>query len=120
MQPQVISGARAIVTINQIPVAAAFVLNYSLGTSHVPLYTVDSPLPVELAPDRVTAQISLQVYRTPGNDPVLLGIAPPGDGSLKFTENKYISLEIRDKDTDQTVLYLPKCVLISRSGSGNA
>jgi hypothetical protein len=124
MQPLVLSGQRTILKANGTVVGAGFVIDYRLGTEQFPIYTVDSPLPAELAPDKISVSMSIRVYRTPDNDPVAAGIAPPGDLSgsgtgvnPRYTEARYIAIEIRDKVTDQTVLYLPRAAVVSRSAS---
>jgi hypothetical protein len=119
MVPQVVSGARTLITFNGRAVGAGFAISYQLGSEATEIRTVDSTIPAELAPSRISARLSIQVFRTPDNDPVLLGIAPTGDG-VGYHKQKYISVEMRDKDTDQTVLYLPKCLIVSRSGSVSA
>lgn len=122
MMPQVLSGARSILSVNGSPFAAGYVLNYDLRTEQYPLYTVDSPLPAELCPDKIMVSLSMRIFRTVDNDPVRLGIAPPADlagGTLVdkgFTEFNYLTIELRDKLTDQMILYIPKASINSRSG----
>lgn len=57
-----------------------------------------------------------------------MGLPLGGDsvdgGALKaqenFTSSKYINVEIRDKVTDKTILFLPKASLFRRTGQGEA
>lgn len=126
MQPQVLSGWRAILKINNEPFAAAFVMDYSIDTGVTAIQGVDNVYTDELAPERVDVMMNLKVYRTPENDPVALGISPGGDsiGDIEpqaaLTSSPYISIEIRDKITDKTVLFLPKAWVTRRSGSVEA
>ena len=120
MQPMLLAGARAVVSGNGAEWGAGFVLNYNLDTARNEIDVVDNELPVELAPGRVRVDVSIQIYRLPDNDPVTEGFAPPGDGSSDYTEFKYLTLEFRDKVTDQTILYVPKASIVNRSGGGSA
>jgi hypothetical protein len=94
---------------------------------------IDNVFPDELAPERIAITMNLKVYRTPGNDPVADGIAPSGDRNLVtststggspeqegFLSSPYITVEIRDRVTDKTILFLPRAFLIRRSGSVEA
>lgn len=126
--PLVHAGWRAIIKFNNDIFAAGFVLDYTIDTSHTLIQGIDNILPDELAPETIRVQMNMRVYRTPDNDPVVLGIAPGGDsvegGSIQaqknFTSSKYINVEIRDKVTDKTILFLPKASLFRRSGQGEA
>jgi hypothetical protein len=86
--------------------------------------------------------MSIQVYRTPNNDPDQLNIAPAGGNQTQtsnsgggsnsstavnfnpgvqyFTQSPYISIEIRDRVSGKTILFLPRARLVGRSGSGQA
>lgn len=124
MLPQVYSGARATISINKDMVAAAFVADYSIETRATEVETIDMVFPAELAPERVRISMNLKVYRTPYNDPVRDNIAPGlneiGQKSqYGFAESPYISIEIKD-DLDQTILYLPRCWVVRRTGSASA
>lgn len=125
MMTQVYSGAKATILINKTIVAAAFVADYSVETRATEIEALDYVFPFEIAPERVKVNLTLRVYRTPDNDPVIDKYAPgrpvaPGiDGHYAFTQSRYISVEIKD-NYDQTILYLPSCWLVRRSGSMNA
>jgi hypothetical protein len=98
-------------------------MDYSIETSETTIQGIDNILPDELAPQNVTVNMTLRVYRTPDNDPVATKIAPPGDGANPqddFSKAPYIAIEVRDRVTDKTVLYLPKAWLTRRSGSVDA
>lgn len=124
MIPQIYSGAKATIKINDQVVAAAFVADYSIDTKASELETLDSVFPMELSPERIRISLNMRVYRTSDNDPILDDIAPgsPDVGQAaqySFTQAKYLTIEIKD-NYDKTILYLPKCWLIRRSGSMNA
>lgn len=125
MQPLTITGARTIIKFNNELFAAGFVLDYSVETSASVIQSIDSVLPQEIAPEHIFVSMSLKVYRTPENDPVTLGIAPGGDMSgpdyqRAFASSQYITVEIRDRVTDKTVLFLPKAFVTKRSGSSES
>ena len=130
MQPQVYAGWRVILKINDQLVAAGFVMDYSIDTVEATIQGIDSVFPDEFAPQSIMVNMNLRVYRTPNNDPVALGIAPGGDssgadrkglgGQKDFTESPYITIEVRDRITDKTIIYLPKAWLTKRSGSAEA
>lgn len=126
--PAVYAGWRAIVKYNNDTFAAGYVLDYQIETAQDEINALDNIFPDEFAPSRISVMMNMRVFRTPDNDPVALGIAPGGDavdgGSEKaqvaFTSSKYITVEIRDRVTDKTIIYLPKAVLVRRSGQGEA
>jgi hypothetical protein len=132
MQPAVIAGWRALVKINNQTVGAGFVLDYTIETLVTEVNCIDNVYTDELAPERIKVSLVMQVYRTPDNDPVSLDFSPGGeigtgtkgkDGSTSgegpqgnFTTAPYITVEVRDKITDKTILYVPKAMLTRRSG----
>jgi hypothetical protein len=123
MQPQIYAGWRVLVRFNDAIVAAGSVVDYTIDTLAQDINTIDLVVPFEMAPQRVQVDLTLRVFRTPDNDPVSLGIAPQGNaGNLQdyFTRSKYITVEVRDKVTDRTVIQLPKAWVMRRSGGGEA
>lgn len=123
MQPQVLAGYRTILKVNGSVVGAGFVLDYTVETSEVTISGLDSVTPSELAPDKIQVMMNIRVYRTPENDPVSGLVAPLGDGPNQldaFTKSPYITVEIRDRVTDKTVIFLPRAFLYRRSGTVDA
>lgn len=123
MLPQVYAGWRVLVRFNDAIVAAGSVVDYTIDTMAQDINTIDLVVPYEMAPQRVRVDLTLRVFRTPDNDPVVLGIAPQGNaGNLQdfFTRSKYITVEVRDKVTDKVVIKLPKAWVVRRSGGGEA
>lgn len=125
MQSQVYSGARVAVKINGRDVAAAFVLSYHISTQAIEVETVDNVFPAEIMPTRIRASLSLRVYRTPDNDPVLDQIVA-GLPSIhqknhqdSFTQGRYIQIDIRDSN-DKTIMYFPKAWVTDRQGGVSA
>lgn len=67
--------------------------------------------------------MSMQIYRTPDNDPVADKIAPLGDTTdiqHQFAKTPYITIEVRDRITDKTIVFLPQAWITRRSGSVQA
>lgn len=123
MQPQVLAGYRTILKVNNNIVGAGFVLDYSIDTSEVTISGLDNIVPSELAPDKIQVMMNIRVYRTAENDPVTGLIAPLGDNAHQldaFTKSPYISVEIRDKVSDKTIIFLPRAFLFRRSGTVDA
>ena len=126
MTPQLLSGARLIVSINVNVYGAGYVLDWHLGTDFLELPTIDIPIPAELVPNQISVSMNIRIYRTPNNDPVGQGISLPGDLSgntfvnPSFTQFQYLTIQARDKVTDQPILYIPRAVVTARSGSVEA
>jgi hypothetical protein len=123
MQPLVLAGYRTILKINNSVVGAGFVVDYNIETSEVTISGIDNVVPSELAPDKITVTMNIRVYRTANNDPVAGLIAPLGDNANQldaFTKSPYISVEIRDKVTDKTIIFLPRAWVFRRSGTVDA
>lgn len=123
MLPQILAGYRTVLKINNNVVGAGFVIDYTIETSEVDIQGLDNVVPTELAPDRISVTMNIRVYRTPDNDPVNNLIAPLGDSANAldaFTKSPYISVEIRDKQTDKTILFLPRAWLFRRQGGVDA
>lgn len=120
MQPQVISGARTILKINDEAFAAGFVLDYTIETEAQTIQGIDNVFPDEIAPQMIGVSMNIRVYRTPTNDPVSLGIAPNSEKvsvQEDFLKSPYIQVEVRDKLTEKTIFYLQRGFLVRRSGS---
>jgi hypothetical protein len=123
VQPLVLSGARTLVSINGQPFAAGYVLDYAIDYLADELLGVDSVLPEELAPGGIRVSANLRVFRTPENDPTALNIAPKADQmspQAEYSKSGYITIEIRDRVTDKTVLFLPRARVLRRTGSVQA
>lgn len=123
MQPAVIAGYRVLLKLNNTTYGAGFVMDYDISTSASSIDGIDNTLPLELAPERIIVSMTVRIYRTPSNDPVQDRFAPLGAGSnphADFVKSPYISVEIRDKVTDTTVIFLPQAWVVRRSGSVEA
>jgi hypothetical protein len=120
MRPQVISGARTILKINDEIFAAGFVLDYTIETDAQVIQGIDSVFPEEIAPQVIGVSMNIRVYRNIDNDPVSLEIAPKSEkmsAQKDFLKSPYIQVEIRDKITEKTIFYIQRGFLVRRSGS---
>jgi hypothetical protein len=122
MQPQVLSGARTIIKINDEVFAAGFVLDYTIETDAQVIQGIDSVFPEEIAPQIIGVMMNLRVYRTPDNDPVSLGVAPKSEKfglstQESYLKSPYIQIELRDKITEKTIFYIQRGWIVRRSGS---
>lgn len=126
MFPQVISGARCVLSINGTPYGAGSVLSYSLGTEQMELHTIDDPLPAELVPDKIRVALNVRIFRTPTNDPAKQAVSPATDPvgvygvDQSYTQSNYLTVELRDKVTDTVLLYIPKAMVTRRTGDISA
>ena len=123
MLPQLLSGQRVAIRLQSDIIAYGMVVDFNIDTQVTEVRGIDSVLPIELYPSSVRVTLSLRVYRTPDNDPGTLGILPSkmtdeGDQAAEaFAARKYLSVEVRDQQTDKIVMYFPRVMLSSRSGS---
>lgn len=129
MTPQLLSGARIVININNRPYAFGNVMSYDIDSSVSEVRGIDSILPYEINPDQLRVMLTLQIFRTTDNDPSLkennMATSPVSGSSFdedqkRFLTQSYITAEIRDKQSDKTVLFFPRCMISSRRGSVNA
>ncbi len=125
MQPKVLSGQRVAISFNGQPYAFGSVVDYSIDTQVTDFSGIDSILPTELSPDRLRVTMSLKIFRTIDNDPsaegVLFqkGLRTELDQQM-FALKAYIAVEVRDRQTDQTIMFIPRALVSSRSASVDA
>ena len=119
--PALLSGARTIITVNNVVVAVGHVMDYHVSTRHAPLDVVDQVIPAELMPDKVMSSITIRTFRKPDEDSVTLGFATAAVDSPNsqdaFSSSRYVTIECRDTQTDRTILYFPRAVCEGRSGA---
>lgn len=125
MQPKVLSGQRVQVSVNGQSYAFGTVIDYSIDTQVSEFSGIDSVMPTELSPDRLKVGMSLRIFRTIDNDPSAEGILfqkglSREDQQQNFALKGYITIEIRDRQTDQTIMFIPRALVSSRSASVDA
>lgn len=105
------SGARCILKINGQIVGFAFGISWKITTNHVEINTIDDYMPYELAPQRITVEGTISALHIPGTS---AGTELWQGNTLTFLFNKYISIEVRDSQTDQLLFATAKAVITSR------
>jgi hypothetical protein len=98
--------------INSQLVGFAFGISWRINTSHVEVNTIDDYLPHELAPQRVTVEGTLSYLHIPGQSATTQFHQAD---VLGFLFHKYITIEVRDSQTDQVLFMTSKAVVTSRS-----
>lgn len=111
------SGARATLRVNGEIASFAFKVSWQINTLQDEIRTIDDYLPHEYAPKLVSIEGEIGSFHLPGQGPLSAGWT--GD-VLSFLFKRYITLEVRDRTTDTLLLYVPKCVIVSRQEEINA
>lgn len=125
MRPKVLTGQRVAISINGDAYAFGSVLDYAIDTQVTEFSGIDSVMPTELAPDRLRVTMSLRIFRTIDNDPSADGVLfqkglSSEDQQSGFAMKEYLTIEVRDRQTDQTIMFIPRALVSSRSASIDA
>ena len=106
------SGARAILRINGQIVGFAFGIQWSIQTSQRELYTIDDWLPAELIPGPVSVTGSISALHIPGES----ATKREYQGSiLSHPMHKYITIEVRDSQTDALLFFTNKAAITNKT-----
>ena len=118
MTPQVLTGARAIVSISGTALAWCSAVSYTIETAHEEVMTIDRSVAAELSPTRIRVSGSLKVLRVARQTSAsLIGVQPTMNSLL--TE-PYLSLQILDRKNDDTILFIPRVKFNRRAGQIDA
>jgi hypothetical protein len=109
-----ITGARTIIRINGKLAAFAFSVAWTINTQQDELWTVDDWTPAEFAPKRISVEGTISGFHIPGKSPTALLISP---NLLSFLFHKYITIEVRDRTTDNLLFKTDKAVVTVKSES---
>lgn len=112
-RPKVTTGARAIIKINEQVLVYALSVQWDIMTDHKVINTVDNPLPEEIVPTGIDVRVVCGLLRVPKESASVMAIQPTILNSL---QQAYVSIEIRDRGTNDTILYVPKALMQRRSG----
>ena len=105
----IITGARTFIYINGKRFGRCTSLSISSATPNKPIETVDSPIPVELAPTRQRTQVQLGLLRTEGDGGIEgRGMAPRGE---QLPRGQYFSLAVTDRVTDTEIFRSDYCMV---------
>ena len=113
-EPKVLSGARAILRINNQITVYALSVNYQVVTEVQTINAIDQTLPTELAPTNIQVACTVSVFRIPRQSAAFLGLQA---NILNLMHQGYCSIEIQDRGTNETILYIPKAMLTKRASS---
>jgi len=108
------SGARAIIKVNDKLFGFAFAVNFNINTDAPEIWTIDDWTPYELAPSRITVNGTLSMFHIPGKGPTKQLVQP---NVLSFLMHKYITLEISDQTTGQVIFKTNRAFITSKSQS---
>ena len=114
--PKVFTGARAIISMNNRVIAYATSCSYMYDTEYKPQKEVDNSLPAELTPGAINVQVTCNVTRVPLQSATGMALQPTIANNLS---QPYMSIELKDRATDQTILFVPKAQLVRRAGGVN-
>lgn len=127
-----LSGARCVIKINGKIVGFAFEVSWNIQTIVNEIRAIDNYLPEELAPSIVSVTGSIGCFRIPGASPTapnkmsggMLGVLGIGQFAGKdypmqstvanFMGQPYITIEVRDSQSDNIIFYTSKAMITSR------
>jgi hypothetical protein len=108
------TGARTVIKVNGQLVGFAFQVSWNIATEQTEIYTIDDPLPHEIAPKRISVSGTLGGLIIPGRSPTAELLQ---SDMLSFLVNKYITIEVRDSVTDEIIFKTNQAVVTSSQGS---
>ena len=111
------SGARTTLKINSKIVGFAMGVSWNIETVVTEIRTIDDYLPIELAPRYVAVSGTFSGLMIPGMGPSNELIQ---SDVLNFLAQRYITIEVRDSQTDNLLFFTNKAMVTSRSESLNS
>lgn len=113
-QAKYMTGARTIIKVNDRLLGFAFQVSWNINTEQTEIYTIDDPLPHEIAPKRISVSGTLGAFIIPGRSATAEVIQ---SNMLSFLVNKYITIEVRDSVTDEIIFKTNNAVVTNNQGS---
>jgi len=111
------SGSRTVLRVNGNLIGFAFQVSWNVQTEVTEIYTIDDPLPYEMAPKRISVSGTLGLFQIPGRSPQAELIQAD---MMSFLANKYITIEVRDSATDQLLFLTNKAMITGQSSDLSA
>ena len=105
------SGARCTIKINDRLAGFAFGVSWSIETDVTPIRTIDNYLPHELAPRQIRVTGTLSGFRVPGESMDSKSIQ---SNIVNFLISKYISIEVRDSQSDNRIFQTQQAIVTGR------
>lgn len=106
------SGARVILRVNNQLVGFAFAISWRINTIQDEIFTIDDYEPYELAPNRITVEGSIGAFHIPGKG---ASAELMQSNVLSFMTHRYISIEVRDAQTNDLLFHTSKAAIVSRA-----
>jgi hypothetical protein len=116
-QAKYVTGARTILRINGSPVAFAFQISWNVRTDATEIYTIDDPLPWEIAPKQIEVTGTLGLLQIPGQSPNAMNYQADIGA---FLMNRYISIEVKDATTDAILFKAGSAMIVGQQGEINS
>lgn len=112
-RPKVFSGARAIIKINGRIVAYAMSVRWDVRHENKELRVIDSLLPQEIMMTGLSVSLVCTSLRVPNKSATQLQFEPT---VMNLLQQGYATIELKDRATDATIIYVPRASLVRRSG----
>jgi hypothetical protein len=106
------TGARAIIKVNGKLFGFAFGVNFNINTATEEVWTIDDWTPYELAPQRISINGTLGMFFIPGKSPSHELVQ---SNVMSYLFHKYITIDITDQMTGQTIFHTEKAWITGRS-----
>jgi hypothetical protein len=106
-----VNGARAILSIHNQPFGYAFAVSYNIQMASEENWTIDDWTPYEIAPTKISVSGTIGSFHLAGKSPGKTHIHP---NVLSFMMHKYISIDIRDRGTNQTIFKTNKAMITGK------
>lgn len=108
------TGARAIIKVNDKLFGFAFGVNFNIQTETNEVWTIDDWTPYELAPNRIMVSGTMGLFHIPGKGPTRELVQA---NVLSFLFHRYVTIEITDQMTGQTIFKTNRAVITNKSQS---
>ena len=112
--PRVLTGARAILKMNNEVTVFATDVSYVLDTEFKAINEIDNSLPNELAPGQINVSVIVTNLRVSVSSSASIAQIQPT--ILNNMSQPYTSIELKDRATNETILYVPQALMTKRSG----
>lgn len=108
------SGARTVLRINDEIFGFAMSISWNIETTVTEIRTIDDYLPVELAPKHIIVTGTIGGLMIPGSGPSRNDIQA---NIINFLQQKYMTIEVKDSQTDNLLFFTTKAMVVSRAES---
>jgi len=113
-QPRIMTGARAVLRINNNIVALCNNVQYEVSTDWQEIRGIDELIPNDLAPTSYSVKGSMSIYRVPNRSPVKDFLQQDMFRGIIWP---LTTIEIRDKRTDELIMLVKRAAITNRSES---